>query len=384
METVEILEAIERGEDSHLQIKETVTNPDQLASEMAAFANSKGGCILIGVSDQGVITGLTAEDVHRINQLISNSASQNVREPLFPTTRNVTIGDKKIIVLDVVESRGKPHFDKNGVVWVKTGADKRRVVSREELRRLFQDVDTLHADEMPIAGTSINDLDEDVFSAFYERNYGRSLQQESHSLIQILNNMNLAKGTELNLAGLLLFAKAPQRFRPVLVVKAVAFPGTDPTATEYLESDDLTGTLPQMYDKARAFLARHLRRLQQGQSVNSLGTWEIPESVQEELVVNMLVHRNYFLESSWRLFLFRDRVEFISPGALPNNLTVEHAINGNSIPRNPILQSFCSRGLLPYRGLGTGLQRVKKDSPDTMLYNDAEMNQFRSVVPRAA
>jgi ATP-dependent DNA helicase RecG len=283
METVEILEAIERGEDSHLQFKETVTNPDQLASEMAAFANSKGGCILIGVSDQGVITGLTAEDVHRINQLISNSASQNVREPLFPTTRNVTIGDKKIIVLDVVESRGKPHFDKNGVVWVKTGADKRRVVSREELRRLFQDVDTLHADEMPIAGTSINDLDEDVFSAFYERNYGRSLQQESHSLIQILNNMNLAKGTELNLAGLLLFAKAPQRFRPVLVVKAVAFPGTDPTATEYLESDDLTGTLPQMYDKARAFLARHLRRLQQGQSVNSLGTWEIPESVQEEL-----------------------------------------------------------------------------------------------------
>jgi ATP-dependent DNA helicase RecG len=92
METVEILEAIERGEDSHLQFKETVTNPDQLASEMAAFANSKGGCILIGVSDQGVITGLTAEDVHRINQLISNSASQNVREPLFPTTRNVTIG----------------------------------------------------------------------------------------------------------------------------------------------------------------------------------------------------------------------------------------------------------------------------------------------------
>jgi ATP-dependent DNA helicase RecG len=382
METVELLEAIGRGEDSHLQFKENVTNPDQLASEMAAFANSRGGRILIGISDRGDISGLTAEDVHRINQLISNSASQNVREPLFPTTRNLTIGDKKIIVLDVEESRGKPHFDKNGVVWVKTGSDKRRVVSREELRRLFQDVDTLHADEMPISGTSINDLEEDAFAEFYERNYGRSLKQEFHSLKQILNNLNLAKDAELNLAGLLLFAKNPQRFRPVLVLKAVAFPGNDATATEYLESDDLTGTLPQIYDKARAFLARHLRRVQGGQSVNSLGTWEIPQIVQEELLVNMLVHRNYFIESPWRLFIFTDRVEFISPGALPNNLTVEHAINGNSIPRNPILQSFCSRGLLPYRGIGTGLQRVIKEAPDTTFYNDPERNQFRSVVRR--
>jgi predicted HTH transcriptional regulator len=138
------------GEDSKRQFKVDVRNAESLAAEMAAFANSEGGTILIGVADGGATPGLVTADVSRINQLISNAASQLVRSPLAVQTENVPLGEGRVvIVLTVPKGIDKPYFDKNGVIWLKTGADKRRVNSKEELRRLFQFSDQFHADELP-------------------------------------------------------------------------------------------------------------------------------------------------------------------------------------------------------------------------------------------
>ncbi len=138
----ELKKLITRGEDSQNQFKEDIRNVDSLAAEMAAFANGDGGTIYIGVSDDGSIIGLSRENVSRVNQLISNAASQHVRSPLTVHTENELVGDKRIvIVLTVPKGMDKPYFDRNGVIWLKTGSDKRRVNSKEELRRLFQSVD---------------------------------------------------------------------------------------------------------------------------------------------------------------------------------------------------------------------------------------------------
>ena len=146
----DILNEISLGEDSSRQFKADIRNGDSLASEMAAFANSEGGTIWIGVGDDGSVPGLSHEDVRRINQLISNSASQHVRSPFAVRTENVSIGqDRYVIVLTVPKGLDKPYFDKNGVIWLKCGSDKRRVNSKEELRRLFQLTDQFHADEIP-------------------------------------------------------------------------------------------------------------------------------------------------------------------------------------------------------------------------------------------
>jgi len=147
----EILKLVSLNEDSVRQFKADVHNGDSLASEMAAFANAEGGVILLGVADDGSIPGLSREDVSRINQLISNAASQLVRSPLVVQTENVPLENGRIvIVLTVPKGIDKPYFDKNGVIWLKCGADKRRVNSKEELRRLFQMTDQFHADELPI------------------------------------------------------------------------------------------------------------------------------------------------------------------------------------------------------------------------------------------
>jgi len=89
MEISELLEIIRRGEDSKHQFKANVTNEISLAQEMVAFSNSGGGTIFVGVSDDGTFSGLTIEDMRRLNQLVSNAASQHVRPPINPQTENI-------------------------------------------------------------------------------------------------------------------------------------------------------------------------------------------------------------------------------------------------------------------------------------------------------
>lgn len=118
---------------------------------------------------------------------------------------------------------------------------------------------------------------------------------------------------------------------------------------------DCAGPLGKMFADAHAFIMRNLHKVQAGRGVNSLGVPEIPAIVFEELLVNALVHRDYLINAPIRLFIFDDRIEIISPGSLPNNLTVDKIRTGNSNIRNPILVSFVAKGLLPYHGLGSGI-----------------------------
>lgn len=382
MEALELLELIALGETSTVQFKRTIESPDKLAAELCAFANSEGGLLLFGVENDGAIAGCTAEEVRALTSTIANVAQNNVREPLFPTCEVVKVQDKNVLVVRVAESEAKPHFDKNGAIWVKNMADKRRVTSREELRRIFQDAHVFSADEMPVPRSSLEDLDTPSLDAYYRKYFSQSIEVTGLPLARLAENLNLARGNHLTLAGLLFFGKHPQKYRPELVIKAVAYPGVSATdATKYLDSEDLDGTLPAQLAKAKAFLRRNLVKTQGNQNINTEGEWEIPEQALEELLVNMLVHRNYFISAPNKIFIYSDRVEIHSPGCLPNQLTVEQVKAGNSISRNPILLTLASK-LLPYRGIGTGIRRALALHPKTELFNDVAENRFRSVLER--
>lgn len=161
----------------------------------------------------------------------------------------------------------------------------------------------------------------------------------------------------------------------------MAFVGDDPADSQYADSEDFSGTLAAQWTQAMGFVQRNLRKVQNGRSFNTTGEWEIPRAVFEELLVNLFVHRNYFIAASPKIFIFRDRVELHSPGALPNMLTVDQVKLGSSISRNPLLQKFASN-LLPYRGIGTGIRRAMKLWPRIELVNDSAGNWFRAIIPR--
>ena len=135
------------------------------------------------------------------------------------------------------------------------------------------------------------------------------------------------------------------------------------------------------FEGSMAFVLRHLRREQADQGVNSLGEIEIPKIVLEELLANAFIHRDYFVSAPIRVFIFGDRIEIISPGHLPNNLTVANIRSGTSNMRNPILSSFATR-VLPYRGLGTGILRALREYPDIEFEDDHDRNEFRATIRR--
>ena len=386
MEAIELIELIGRGEDSRTQFKQTITNPESVAGDFVAFSNSKGGRILIGVNDQGTVVGLSADDIRRINQLISNTATDRVRPSINPITENVSIGGLVVIVVTVQEGISKPYSD-NGVFWVKSGSDKRKVTAREEVQRILQNADLIHADEVPVEGTTTEDLDQEHFKVFFEKQYGNpletALERDGISLGRMMNNLGLAKEATLNLAGLMMFARHPQRYRPAYVVKAVAFVGNDPTGSKYRDSQDITGCLRDLHKETMSFLTRNLRQIQGEKGFNSEGDLEVPLAALEELVVNMLLHRDYFISAPWRVMLFDDRIELISPGALPNNLTVENIRSGVSVIRNPLIASYATKEL-PYRGIGTGIRRALAAIPELELESDHDRNIFTVCIQRKA
>lgn len=133
---------------------------------------------------------------------------------------------------------------------------------------------------------------------------------------------------------------------------------------------------------SEAFVVRNLHKVQAGRGVNAPGTPEIPPSVFEEFLVNALVHRDYLVSAPIRLFIFDNRIEIISPGHLPNNLTVAKIRAGNSNIRNPILVSYVAKGLLPYHGLGSGINRALNDWPDIDFTDDRDGCLFTATVRR--
>ena len=381
MNETELHQRLTQGEDSRHQFKRDATNADSLAAELAAFANSGGGTLFIGVNDDGSVAGLDTADIRRLNQLLSNASSPHVRPPVHPLTENVRTTGGIIMIVTVPDGLSKPYLDAQGRLWVKQGADKRHVTSREEMQRMFQRSGLVRADRVPMADSSSADLDQKAFSRYFERRYGHPVDASGSTLDQVLQNMGLGDGRELNLSALMLFGLHPLRWYPAFTIKAVAFPGQVIWDDRYLDSEDINGTLIEQYQRAMAFLKRNLHHVQRGRGFNTPGLLEIPEVVLQELLVNALVHRDYFTSASIRLLVFADRVEIISPGHLPDSLSLDDVRHGKTNRRNPTLTEHAFQ-LLPYRGLGSGIPRALQEWPRLELINDEAGNQFTARVWR--
>lgn len=383
MEPIELLDIIAKGENSTIQFKERVNDAYSIATEMVSFSNSEGGLIIIGVNDKtGSLNGLSFDEIQNTNSLLVNAASDNVKGPITIITEQVVVNDQTLIVTKIKEGSDKPYRDNKGIVWVKNGSDKRKVVSNDELLRMLQSSGNIAADEEQVANTTLNDIDINSFKIFVKNKTGKSLDELGQSLPQILGNMGFAKDNKLTLAGLLLFGKKPQAFKPIFSVQCIAFVGNDVAGKEYRDSEPpFEGSLPILFEKTMNFILRNLRRVQVDESFNSLGELEIPREALEELVVNSLIHRDYFIKSAIRVFLFDNRIEIISPGKLPNRLTVEQIKLGTSIVRNAILFSN-ARYLLPYIGVGSGIPRALNVYSKIDFVNDTDKELFIAVIHR--
>jgi len=382
MNEQELLQIIMKGESSKIQFKERMPHPDNLAHELIAFSNSLGGKIIFGVNDKtGELNGLSFSEIQQANQQIVNIASQKVYPPVFLTTETVTVNDNQILVVSIEEGISKPYKDSNGIIYVKNGSDKRKVTSNDELARLLGSRN-LFADEIEISNSGIKDLDIRLFSEYFRKEFEMGYEEKGLTLEEALAAKKVMRNNHLTLAGLLFFGNEPQSFRPAFSIKAVMFAGNDIGGNNFRSKpEDLNGTIPEMFKQGMLYIKSCIKYLQEDRSFNSHGIPEISIIAMEEVLQNALIHREYFKNAPVRLLIFDNRIEIISPGKLPNSLTVDDVKYGNPVIRNNQIALFASK-TMPYSGLGSGLRRAFANQPDLELINDIEGEQFIVRFPR--
>lgn len=379
----ELYKMIRCGETSRVQFKQQFTSQKQMAEEMVAFANGEGGIILLGIEDQtGKVIGLSYDDIQQTTRDLGNTANEHVRPTIYIRTDVMELDGKMILVAEVLRGRNKPYKDLSGSIWVKQGADKRRVTENSEILGLFQDVGEFYPDEMGVEGTSADDLDTKALDHFFERVYRKSMKGFGMPKDKLLKNLHITDDRgRLTTAGLLFFGEHPQWHKPVFVIKAVWFYGNNIAGTEYRDSRDIEGTIPEMYEQSMMWLKSCLRRVQGNQSFNSIGKLEIPEMVLEELLQNAMVHADLLKPAAIRLLVFDDRVEIINPGCVMGGHTLDEVLLGNSFARNPLMANFCAK-TMPYRGLGSGIPRVLAEDSHVEFIDSKDGNQFTVRIRR--
>jgi predicted HTH transcriptional regulator len=386
MKAIELLDIISTGETSRVQFKREFDNHDKIAAEIIAFSNSKGGLLLFGIEDKtGDIVGLDYRELQETGGSVATIANDFVKPLVYVTTEVVRLdtakGRKNVLIVHVDEGASKPYKDRNGAIWIKQGSDKRRVTDNAEILRLFQQSGGVYVDEMPVANTGENDIDKEKVAEYIEKIQTDPEEIEKIPVLQLYGSLKILKNKQLTLGGLLFFAKNPQLYRPAFCIKAVSFFGDSIGSTEYRDSRDITGTIPKLFHEGMVFFKANLRHIQAGQNFNSTGKLEISEVALEELLQNALVHRDYSKNAPVRLMVFDSRIEIVSPGCLPNSLTVESIKMGNAVVRNNLLINYCAK-LMHYRGFGSGIIRALNHQHGIVFINDTDGEQFIVKIPR--
>ncbi|WP_295427186.1 ATP-binding protein, partial [uncultured Prevotella sp.] len=208
---------------------------------------------------------------------------------------------------------------------------------------------------------------------------------KGHDCEKILRNLRFIRpdGT-LTVAAMLLFGKYTQRWMPMMTAKCICFAGNSVGSKVFrdkVNDADMEGNLLHQYDTIMDFFTRNLHNVQVGNEFNSMGKLEIPYTSLVEFTVNSLVHRSLNMKAPVRIFIFDNRVEIHSPGALPNGLTIDDIKAGTSMPRNMFLFNNAIY-LLPYTGVGSGITRALDEDINVTFMNNDKAQEFVITVWR--
>ncbi|MDO5343203.1 MAG: putative DNA binding domain-containing protein, partial [Bacteroidia bacterium] len=381
MNTEDLKDTIKCGETTTMQFKQKFTTQKEIAKEMIAFANTKGGRIFFGVKDKtGEVIGLSYEEIQAASSELGNTANEQVRPTIYIETDVLKIDGKHVLVCTVEQGKNKPYKNLTGEIWVKQGADKRRITENSEILALFQDSGTYRPELQPLHGSSIKDLEMAYVNEYFTKTFGKEKEDFGMPLEQLLKSQNILAGNgELTQAGVMFFGRNPQHFLPAFVVKAVAYVGNDIAGSEYRDSRDISGTIPCMFREAMSFAKSNLHYRQNGQNFNKTGIPEIPEVVLEELIQNSLVHLDLLHPAAIRLLIFDNRIEIVNSGSLFGGINVSDLMLGVSKQRNPAMAELSGRTMI-YRGLGSGILRALKENVKIDFDNEESANQFRVTV----
>lgn len=348
----ELLEIIANGESSGVEFKRDVLENHALAKELVAFSNLSGGKVLLGVEDDGSISGITRQD---LEGWVMTACRDKIRPsiiPFFEVVREAEPG-KNVAIVSV--TRGYDvhslwHNNRN-TYYIRVGTQSREP-SPEELGRLFQQRGSFRAELRPVSGATLADLDLRRLRDYFGRVRQQAVppDEDDAAWQTLLVNTEIMTEEGVTVGGMLLFGTTPNRFLAHAGIDAVAFPGTEKDYAAR-ERATLRGPMTPLLDANNAVVENGLveqalefaRRntpvtavLDNGRRIEKPA---YPPEVIREAVVNALIHRDYLLSSTdIELAVYSNRLEIISPGRLPNGITPERMRTGCRAARNQLLK----------------------------------------------
>ena len=324
------------SESSILEFKQQIPKKDQIVKTVIGFCNQNGGKLIIGVADHGVIVGVSPEEAANAIESLSKSIYDASTPPILPLVYTQTINDKTLLVIEVSSGTNKPYYRKSegldrgtyvrlGPMTLRASADLIEELKWQARGRCY--------DMMPVYETTENDLDQEKIKEFIR---SRKTEKKVKISQELLRSYYLVTQEHAHLyattAGILLFGKDPQHFFTEAMIICTHFKAAE--GMEALASIDCNGTLFDQFERAFDFIVGRLSKSFTIDGPRRKEVLEIPQKAIREALLNMIVHRNYHQKSPSKIAIYRDRVEFFSPGTFFGPMNSQNLKLGLSFIRN--------------------------------------------------
>ncbi|MCY4353927.1 MAG: putative DNA binding domain-containing protein [Truepera sp.] len=395
---------LQLGEDSRWEFKQIEfagsrprgPSREDLADEIAAFANANGGVLLCSVTDAGEVRGMSREQLVELDALLVEVSSDSIRPSVRIRTYHKQLPDgRRLLLVDVPE--GDAQHGSPGGSYVRVGGSKRRMTSDERLRLAQQwgQARFLSFDEQAVPGTGFKALDESLWKPLLSAEGAADPELALEKLALLTTDeAGMQRAT---VAGVLLCTRNPERWLPNACITATRYRGRDRTSGQ-IDAQEITGPLNRQISDAVAFAVRNMQVAARKEPAR-VDLPQYSDKVLFEALVNAVAHRDYSIRGSRiRLSMFADRLEIQSPGSLPNNLTVE-SMATRQATRNEALASVLGR--MPVGGVrgsedrhyfmerrGDGVPIIRRETrelcgklPEYRLIDESEV---RLIIPAAA
>ncbi len=405
-----LFEIIKNGENSGVEFKRDDIGPEQLAKEVVALANLRGGMILLGVEDDGRICGIQRPNLEE--WVMDTVFGAKVHPMILPFYEEVALeGGERVAIVSFPQGTSKPYVLRHNnreEIYIRAGSTS-RLATQEQQARLFASGGILHPELLPVAGATLKALD-----MVRLRNYLEDILHDPEvpdseaEWLKRLTGMGFmadapVTGPVCTIAGLVLFGFSPRRYLRQAGIRVMAFDGMDKTDSALMdevldgplvarwridESGSRTvadaGLIERLLDHLRPFITQEQDIAEEW--MRRTKKWLYPRDAVREAVINGLAHRDWTRSVDAETVSYSDRFEVISPGGLPNSMTVEKIIAGQRSPRNPlIVEVLRDYGYVDARGMGVRTKIIplmRRENRKEPIFDAAE-DYLRTVLPRA-
>jgi len=345
---------LKEGESETVEFKPSLSQMDKITESIAAFSNTKGGKVIIGVSDKGEVLGVNIGK--NTIESLANQIKQNTDPMAYPSIRVEESDKKQVVIIEVGEAKQKPVLA-FGRAFMRVGKSNQKL-GFEGIRNLALETSKVYWDERVCEAASLDDIDEKKVRWFLKKaKYERRLELDPEApLREALEKLELLRDGKLINAAILLFGKNPQRFVIQSETRCARFKGTKPL--EFIDMKVFGGNIIDQREDAVEFVKEHIKLHAKIVEMERIETWEYPIDAIREAVSNAICHRNYEIASNVQIRIFDDRIEVWGCGLLllpltPEKLKREH----KSILRNPLIGK-CFFLIKFIEQWGTGTNRI--------------------------